>query len=156
MHPTQPGTPRKPERLLASVSAHVILVDGTMETGGMRILLGQLAYRDHRWGKWSFPGGYMDQGEAPETTLCREVREETGVELLAWKQIQVRPMLHLEHPHVSLLYSSNHWQGNPTCLTREFLDLKWADYSFYGQLIRENALAYPCMQEQVQFLGWAF
>ncbi|MBF0147824.1 MAG: NUDIX domain-containing protein [Magnetococcales bacterium] len=146
----------KAQRLLATVSAHVILVDRNENPGGPRILLGRLAYRDHRWGKWSFPGGYMDHGEEPEAALCREVREETGMQLLSWERIQVQPMLHLEHPHISFLYSSDHWQGNPVCLTREFLDLQWADESVYRQWVREEALAYPCMRDQVSFLGWVF
>lgn len=147
----------KPERLLATVSAHVILIDRQSGGDGSdRILLGQLAYRDHRQGKWSFPGGYMDQGEALETALCREVREETGMTLLSWNRLDIRPMLHYEHPHISFLYSSDDWQGQPACLTREFLDLRWADETFYRTLVREDALAYPCMSQQVTFLGWNF
>ena len=30
-------------------------------------------------GHWSFPSGYVDQGELPETAAIREVYEETGV-----------------------------------------------------------------------------
>ncbi|MBF0108487.1 MAG: NUDIX domain-containing protein [Magnetococcales bacterium] len=144
----------KTRRLLATVSAHVILVDRKVDRDGPRILLGKLAYRDHRWGKWSFPGGYMDHGEEPEVALCREVLEETGMQLLSWERIQVQPMLHLEHPHISFLYSSDHWQGEPACLTREFLDLQWADEADYRKMVMEEALAYPCMREQVVFLGW--
>ncbi|MBF0421666.1 MAG: NUDIX domain-containing protein [Magnetococcales bacterium] len=148
---------KKTERLLATVSTHVILVDlQDGQKGNERILLGQLAYRDHRWKKWSFPGGYMDQGEDPEAALCREVREETGMQLLSWERILVQPMLHLEHPHVSLLYASSQWHGDPVCRTREFLDLKWADQSYYRILAQEDGLAYPCMREQVMFLGWRF
>ncbi|HIJ82653.1 MAG: NUDIX hydrolase [Magnetococcales bacterium] len=148
--------PRKVERLLATVSAHVILVDRQKNDAGIRILLGRLAYRDHRWGKWSFPGGYMDHGEEPEVSLCREVREETGVELLSWERIHVQPLLHLEHPHISFLYSSDDWQGDPVCLTREFLELQWVDELFYRRLVAEEALAYPCMRDQVAFVGWTF
>lgn len=33
-------------------------------------------------GKWFFPGGAMEKGATAEETLRREVREETGIELL--------------------------------------------------------------------------
>ncbi len=44
------------------------------------ILLTQLAEHCYRPGHWTLPGGGMDHGELPEQTLCREFREETGLE----------------------------------------------------------------------------
>jgi ADP-ribose pyrophosphatase YjhB (NUDIX family) len=34
-------------------------------------------------GKWSFPSGYVDRGEAVEAAVEREVREETGLQVKA-------------------------------------------------------------------------
>ncbi|WP_112619739.1 NUDIX domain-containing protein [Micromonospora saelicesensis] len=41
------------------------------------ILLVKPTYRDY----WSFPGGYVDEGEYPHDACAREVREELGVTL---------------------------------------------------------------------------
>jgi 8-oxo-dGTP diphosphatase len=36
----------------------------------------------HGAGTWSTPGGHLDPGESPEGCAVREVREETGVEVV--------------------------------------------------------------------------
>jgi len=42
------------------------------------ILLVRLSYRD----RWGAPGGLLKRGEAPEDAVRREVREETGLEVV--------------------------------------------------------------------------
>jgi ADP-ribose pyrophosphatase YjhB (NUDIX family) len=49
-----------------------------------RILLIKENYDRERWG---FPGGAVEPGEAPEETVVREVREETGVEVRVGERV---------------------------------------------------------------------
>ena len=48
-----------------------------------RILLGHR--RDTDW--WNLPGGGMELGETVDEAVRREVREETGLEAMQWRQI---------------------------------------------------------------------
>jgi ADP-ribose pyrophosphatase YjhB (NUDIX family) len=44
------------------------------------VLLVRISPRGFHTGSWGLPGGGVDHGEAPRTTVVREVREECGVE----------------------------------------------------------------------------
>jgi ADP-ribose pyrophosphatase len=54
-------------------------VHAVIEQDG-RILLGRRAF-DPGAGLWGLPGGFLEEGEAPDVGLKREVREETGLEI---------------------------------------------------------------------------
>lgn len=59
-------------------TAHPLIGVGAVVLGGDEVLL---VRRRHppRQGEWSLPGGRQEWGETVADTLCREVREETGL-----------------------------------------------------------------------------
>ncbi len=157
---TRPGLADKPthvarERLLATVSTHALIIDHR-QPGQERLLMARLAYQDHRWRKWSFPGGFVDQGECLETALCREVIEETGVQLLSWEQVMVVPFFNLERPHISFVFRCDHWEGEPSSRSRELLETEWVDRTNFAEILRQDQMAYPQMRTQVECLDWHF
>jgi len=73
----------EPPRLVCRACAFVFFLDPKIATGVVfsydgGILLAQRAIHPG-YGKWVFPGGYVDRGETLEAAALREVREESGL-----------------------------------------------------------------------------
>jgi ADP-ribose pyrophosphatase YjhB (NUDIX family) len=76
----------EPERLVCAVCGHVHYLDPKLAVGTIitdeekRVVLVKRAI-DPGYGKWVFPGGYVDRGEEVRLAAIREAREETGLDV---------------------------------------------------------------------------
>jgi 8-oxo-dGTP diphosphatase len=52
-----------------------------------RVLLSQRPENGHMGGLWEFPGGKIDDGEAPNEALVRELGEELGIEIVVQRPL---------------------------------------------------------------------
>jgi len=71
---------------------------------------------------WGIPGGFLNQGEQPETAARRELREETGIELENLKMVRVRTL----NRHIEMLFRAES-NDAPRVLSREIKSLDWFD-----------------------------
>ncbi|MCO8162114.1 Nudix family hydrolase [Pseudomonas sp. 21LCFQ010] len=59
-----------------------------------RILIARRADTQHQGGLWEFPGGKVEQGEAPRAALGRELQEELGIQVET-----ARPLIRIAHDY---------------------------------------------------------
>ena len=78
-----------------------------------RVLIAQRPQGKSMAGLWEFPGGKVEPGERPETTLIRELKEELGIDV---KEECLAPLTFASHlyPDFHLLmplYVCRRWDG---------------------------------------------
>ena len=90
-----------------------------------RVLIAQRPEGKGMAGLWEFPGGKMEQGERPEETLIRELKEELGIDV---KEPCLAPLTFASFPYPDFhlfmpLYVCRRWEGFVTA--HEHQALKW-------------------------------
>jgi 8-oxo-dGTP diphosphatase len=90
-----------------------------------RVLIAQRPEGKTLAGLWEFPGGKVEPGERPETTLIRELHEELGITI---SEPCLAPLTFASHAYDSFhllmpLYICRRWEGTVTA--REGQKLAW-------------------------------
>ena len=84
----------EPERLVCTVCGFVFYMDPKVAVGTIitdesnRVVLVRPAI-DPGYGKWVYPGGYVDRGEEVTTAAVREAREECGLDVRLERLVNV-------------------------------------------------------------------
>jgi 8-oxo-dGTP diphosphatase len=90
-----------------------------------RVLIAQRPQDKAMAGLWEFPGGKVEPGERPETTLIRELHEEIGITV---SEACLAPLTFASHAYSSFhllmpLYICRRWEG--LVVAREGQNLAW-------------------------------
>lgn len=117
--------PSKRGPLLLVVAAVLVDADG-------RVLLAQRPLGKSMAGLWEFPGGKVKEKETPEEALCRELKEELGVETSTGCLFPITFASHAyETFHLLMpLYVCRVWRG--TVQPREGQALAWVKLDDLG------------------------
>jgi mutator protein MutT len=105
---------------IVSLDGHIVLVRRAIEPG---------------YGKWVFPGGFVDRGERVEDAAIRETREESCI------QVHISRLLNIysypDHPVIVIVYVGDVISGQPTAgeetlEARTFApeQIPWAELAF--------------------------
>jgi 8-oxo-dGTP diphosphatase len=83
----------------------------------------------HLAGLWEFPGGKVEDGEAQKDALAREIKEETGLDVIVddlfWEEVADYPM-----KRVNLFFYHCALDGdNQKVQCLEIADFKWVEKS---------------------------
>ncbi len=75
--------PNEPERLVCKVCGFVFYLDSKVAVGTLTLINGKILLLKRAiepgYGKWVFPGGFVDRGETLEAAAVRETLEETNL-----------------------------------------------------------------------------
>ena len=141
-----------PDRLVCTRCGNVFYLDpkvavGTIITDGTgRIALVKRAI-EPGYGKWVYPGGYVDRGELVHDAAVREAREECGLIVRLGRLINVYS--YPGRAPVIIVFAAS-ILGGELCCDDEGLEAKW----FHPDEIPWDELAFRSTQEALrEFLG---
>jgi 8-oxo-dGTP diphosphatase len=100
-----------------SVKLVLVAACALVDTDG-RVLLTERPAPKPMAGLWEFPGGKVEMGERPETTLIRELKEELGIEV---REACLAPLTFASHSYSDFhllmpLYVCRRWDGVVTAM----------------------------------------
>ena len=141
-----------PERLVCTACGFVFYLDPKLAVGTIitddrnRVVLVRRAI-EPGYGKWVFPGGYVDRGEEVRAAAVREAREETGLEVRLERLINIYS--YAGRVPVIVVYSATMMGGCLGC-DEEGLEARF----FEPETIPWEDLAFRSTREALQeFLG---
>jgi colanic acid biosynthesis protein WcaH len=92
-------------------------------------------------GEWWFPGGRIHKGEFLEQILCREIKEETGLEIIDHKLVNVYSRVFPKRHDITIVYLCKCKEGKIE------LNNEHSKFAFFKALPED---LHPCLFEVIQ------
>ena len=129
-----------PERLVCSGCGYILYLDPKVATGTIialedrRIVLVRRAI-EPGYGRWVFPGGYVDRGEVVGAAAIREAREEAGLDIRLEGLVSIYS--YPDRPPVIIVYAATatggelrHDEESLEISTFSEAEIPWDDLAF--------------------------
>ncbi|MGH7232244.1 MAG: NUDIX domain-containing protein, partial [Nitrospiraceae bacterium] len=129
----------EPERLVCRTCGFVFFMDPKVAVGTIISLEGRVLLLrrgiEPAYGKWVFPGGFVDRGERVEDAAIRETREESQIDVRISRLLNIYS--YPNHPVIIIVYVGEVVGGRP-CAGDETLEaltftpgeIPWDDLAF--------------------------
>lgn len=112
-------------RLKVSLTAPTVQVIAAVVSRGEEFLVCRRSPDRRYAGLWEFPGGKCEPGESIYAAICRELREELGVDVIDVGDEEF--IVHDPDSPFLITFAPVRIVGEPEC--REHLELKWVNLS---------------------------
>ena len=97
-----------------------------------RILITQRPIGTSHAGFWEFPGGKLEVDESAISALCREVKEEVGLDVVAYEYLGEVSHTYPSYEVTLLIYHVHGYEGVATCLEAQ-MGMRWVDFKSLSQ-----------------------
>ncbi|GBK65290.1 NUDIX domain-containing protein [Paenibacillus macerans] len=102
----------------------VVIVSVSIISNGKILMIKE--YKPNAYNKWNFPSGHIEWGEDILNAACREVKEETGLDINLLSTTGVYNFLSLSKDHIILFHFIGEIIGGSLLLEEQkIIDSKW-------------------------------
>ncbi|MBI5229142.1 NUDIX domain-containing protein [Candidatus Micrarchaeota archaeon] len=113
--------------MVSDKQLHIVIAQGLIERDGRYLVIKRAGHEIAYPGKWEFPGGKVEVGERILDSLKKEIKEETGLEMMD-ECISLLDDFEFTRPdgfHVIGLTFLCKWKNCEVKLSGDHTDFKW-------------------------------